>query len=288
MSKKRKIYTLLLGVDKCNKVHYNNDLMYLEAKQSVTNLYYLLRDKYKLPNSEYRNSVLLGENASWFNFKNYLKSIQTLSNKPKQEESLLFIYMIGHSSQFKEQPKKTFFCFHDQMVIRRELLMELGKIGKKFKIVWILDTCYAESFWEPKAPFKKGKRDRFPLFNTSKPESDITKETIFSMYEKMKGQINSKLNFDTEILFIPTSFKTKSSSNDGDFKMSYFANVLFQTSLEWIIKKKTGNYYDFLNEVIKCTSDSCDEDNRIELPNPEIMGTETEFFKKENFLYINN
>lgn len=89
------------------------------------------------------------------------------------------------------------------MVKRGEILTELGRIERKFKIVWILDTCYAKSFWE--SSIKSINEESFPLFVDSMKDFYVSKEAISLMYKYMLNQtynnINEKSLFVSEINF---------------------------------------------------------------------------------------
>lgn len=129
---------ILVGLNSVSHDHYKPSVYTIrEAEKNVKQFYNKLMH---LPSMDIRESdQLLGSNATLKNLKNKIDEKKRQSN---DEDTFLLIYFSGHGYHLKGSGYQ-FYCLYDQMILDNEFLHLLNEFDSNFKILVILDTCYA-------------------------------------------------------------------------------------------------------------------------------------------------
>jgi Caspase domain len=137
-------YSILVGVTEVSLKHYTQQVALPCAKTDVNVMNDML-EQLKIYESPIHK--LIDENANSITFFGLLERYKEIS---KSEEGFLVIYFSGHGASipYNDDKQKEFLCFQDRMVLENEIRKHLCEFDPKFKILFVIDSCYSSGIAE--------------------------------------------------------------------------------------------------------------------------------------------
>jgi|GEM_PF-3116198 len=238
-------YALLVGMNKVDQEHYDNDKALCSSLQDTINVLASIDKK----SYEYINT-LNDTDTNWSNVKKELAKIADLT-EANQQESYVFLYFSGHGASIKVdgfEEEKQFICFYDRLILENQIQEQLSFFNRRCKVFVVVDTCYSEGLALPvviEVPYLKGRSKSLPAKTSEevyrKYKKDYQKDVVFYSDKKFKSE--------SEICYLFACGKTEVTLSGQSCKESSEFTTEFLSAWKFAPHKKFYNYFSFFKHL---------------------------------------